>query len=67
VVEDATFCDLDRDMARMGTWHDEDGDMKAWQDGDDHRGARTGDDKENEIVLKNLQEEEVHLLQLELL
>jgi hypothetical protein len=30
MVEDVTFRDLDRDGAGMGTWHDEDGDVKAW-------------------------------------
>jgi hypothetical protein len=34
-----TFHDLDRDMARMGTWHDEDGDVKAWHDKDEYREA----------------------------
>jgi hypothetical protein len=29
----------DRDMARMGTWHDEDWDGKAWQDEDKDREA----------------------------
>jgi hypothetical protein len=35
-----TFHDSDRDVARMGTWHDEDGDMKAWQDKDEDREVR---------------------------
>jgi hypothetical protein len=56
MVEDVTFRDLDRDGAGMGTWHDEDGDVKAWQDGHRDWGPRSGDDRENEIVLKNIQD-----------
>jgi hypothetical protein len=40
MVGDTTFHDLDRDMARVGTWCDEDGDVKAWQDEDKNRQAR---------------------------
>jgi hypothetical protein len=29
---DTTFRDSDRDIARVGTWHDEDRDTKARQD-----------------------------------
>jgi hypothetical protein len=36
----ATFCDWDRDVARAGTWCDEDGYTKAWQDEDEDREAR---------------------------
>jgi hypothetical protein len=35
-----TFYNSGRDVARMGTWHDEDGDTKAWQDEDEYREAR---------------------------
>jgi hypothetical protein len=37
VAEDMTFHDLDRDVTRARTWHDEDGDAKAWQ-GEDEDG-----------------------------
>jgi hypothetical protein len=37
---DVTFHDSDTDVARTGTWCDEDGDAKAWQDGDEDREAR---------------------------
>jgi hypothetical protein len=57
VVGDATCRDLDRDVAGMGTWRDEDGDAKAWHDGDEDRGPGTRDDRENEIVLTNIQED----------
>jgi hypothetical protein len=57
MVEDATFHDSDRDMAGMGTWHNKDRDAKAWQDGDQDRGGLgTRDIRENEIVLKNVQD-----------
>jgi hypothetical protein len=31
---DMTFRILDRDVTRTGTWDDEEGDIKAWQDED---------------------------------
>jgi hypothetical protein len=37
---DVTFCHSDRDMVRVGTWHNEDRDAKAWQDEDKDREAR---------------------------
>jgi hypothetical protein len=40
IVGDATSHDLDRDMGRAGSWLDEDGDPKAWQDDDEDREAR---------------------------
>jgi alpha-amylase/alpha-mannosidase (GH57 family) len=39
VAGDMTFRHSDRDVARTGTWHDEDGDTKAWQDVDEDREA----------------------------
>jgi hypothetical protein len=39
IAGDGTFHDLDRDVARVGTWRDEDRDAKAWQDGDEDREA----------------------------
>jgi hypothetical protein len=39
MVGDLSFCDSDRDVTRVGTWHDEDGDMKAWQGKDEDREA----------------------------
>jgi hypothetical protein len=32
MVGDMTFRDSDRDVTRVGTWHDEDWGTKAWQD-----------------------------------
>jgi hypothetical protein len=39
VLGDATFHDSDRDVTAAGTWHDEDGDAKAWQGEDEDREA----------------------------
>jgi hypothetical protein len=39
-VGDVTFHDSDIDVARVGTWHDEDRDARAWQDEDEDRVAR---------------------------
>jgi hypothetical protein len=40
MVGDTTFHYLDRDVTRVGTWHDADGDVKAWQGEDEDREAR---------------------------
>jgi hypothetical protein len=40
IAWDITFCDLDRDVARVGTWHHKGWDMKACQDPDEDREAR---------------------------
>jgi hypothetical protein len=56
MAEDVTFCYSERDGAGTETWHDEDGDAKAWQDGAEDRGWRSRDNRENEIVLKNVQD-----------
>jgi hypothetical protein len=39
VAGDMTFHNLGRDVARAGTWRDEDRDAKAWQDEDEGREA----------------------------
>jgi hypothetical protein len=39
VAGDMTFHDSDRDVARAGTWHDEDRDAKGGQDEDEDREA----------------------------
>jgi hypothetical protein len=40
IVEDATFYDSDRDVARAGTGYDKERDAKAWQDKDNDKGTR---------------------------
>jgi hypothetical protein len=35
MVGEVTCHDTDRDVARAGTWCDEDGNAKAWQDEDE--------------------------------
>jgi hypothetical protein len=37
IVEDVTFHNSDRGIARAGTWHDEERDMKVWQAKDEDR------------------------------
>jgi hypothetical protein len=41
MVEGMTFHDSDRDVTRARTWHDEDGDAKAWQGEDEDGKARS--------------------------
>jgi hypothetical protein len=40
MVGDATLHDLDRDVARAGTWYNEDRDVKAWQGDNKDREAQ---------------------------
>jgi hypothetical protein len=40
IAGDITFHDSDRYVARVGTWHDEDRDVKAWQDNDEDQDTR---------------------------
>jgi hypothetical protein len=44
-----TFCDLDRDMARVGIQCEEDRDARAWQNKDKDRRLGTRHSKENKI------------------